>query len=267
MEIKLSKAKLYVLVAAISAVLMGGAAGAFLYKDKASQKEARQLELRKIDTAKKNYLSLIETIGGKLSFPILDYIKMESELSNVNFLGWNPVELKCQTTTCDYTLNTDNQHYVGIPNIAMGYQDLNIVMSGNNLMIKGINLLAIDNGLDELTYKGLPLCTDSLSDMRKFTDIAGFSLSRGGSANASSFAFQQPVSLVKEKKLLIKGKADYLDVYGIDWNAQGFDKMKINYLFRYIFNNKNVGVSAIRKVYEESNLGYSMTGTIYCKAN
>lgn len=267
MDIVLSKAKLYLLVAAVSAVVMGGGFGTYVYKEKKKTEEAHQQELRKISAAKKDYLTLTSSVEKKLSFSLSDYKKVESEFSNLNLLGWQPVEFTCQSLACEYTLNTDNKHYVGIPNVAMGYQGLNTLMSGDNLMIKGINLVKVERVFDEAAYESLPLCTDSLSDMRKFSDIADFSVGNQGGANASTFTFQQPAALVKSKNLLDKAGANYLDIYGINWNAQGFDRMKISYLSRYILNRKNVGISAMRKRYGKNNLGYSVTGTIYCKAN
>ncbi|MDE1240603.1 hypothetical protein [Vibrio aestuarianus] len=267
MQISLSKTKIYALSTIALSIVMGGGLGAYIFKEKQQEKErveaAQQQEIKNINSAKQSYLDLVEMVEETLSFSIPDYKRVENEFSNLNLLGWKPVEFKCQSGSCEFKLSTDNKHYVGIPKIALGYENIKTIMSGEQLVFQGINLTGIKRLLNDKIYDKFPSCNDSLFDMRKFIDISGFSLGNG--SGQASFNFQQPRSLVQNKVYLSKGNSDYLDIYGIDWNVQDFDWMKVSYISRYILTRDNVGVSAIRKTFSDNGSIYSASGTVYCR--
>lgn len=269
MQISLSKTKIYVLSTVALSIVMGCGLGAYIFKERQQEKErneiARKKELKNIKSAKQDYLKLVGMIEGTLSFSIPDYKRVENEFSNLNLLGWKPIEFKCQAGTCEFKLSTDNKNYVGVPKIALGYENIKTIMSGDQLIFKDINLTGIKRVLNDKKYEHFPSCNDSLFDMRKFIDISSFSLGNG--AAKASFNFQQPRSLVQGKVFLSKAGTNYLDLYGIDWNVQDFDWMKISYLSRYILTRENVGVSAIRKNFSDKESVYSASGTVYCRGN
>lgn len=269
MQISLSKTKIYALSTVALSIVMGCGLGAYIFKEKQEERErieaARKKELENIKSAKQGYLKLIEMVEEKLSFSIPDYKRVENEFSNLNLLGWKPVEFKCQAGNCEFKLSTDNKNYVGIPKIALGYENIKTIMSGDQLIFQEIRLTGMKRVLNDKTYYDFPSCNDSLFDMRKFIDISGFSLGNG--VGKASFNFQQPRSLVQSKVYLSKGNSNYLDIYGIDWNVQDFDWMKISYLSRYILTRDNVGVSAIRKNFSDKESIYSASGTVYCRGN
>lgn len=269
MQISLSKTKIYALSTVALSIVMGCGLGAYIFKEKQQEKErveaARQQELNNIKSAKQDYLKLLEMVEETLSFSVPDYKRLVHEFSNLNLFGWKPIEFKCQSGNCEFKLSTNNKHYVGIPKIALGYENIKTIMSDEQLIFQGISLTGIKRVLNDKRYDNFPSCNDALLDMRKFIDISAFSLGNG--VGKASFNFQQPRSLVQKKVYLSKGNTDYLDIYGVDWNVQDFDWMKISYLFRYILTRDNVGVSAIRKIFSDKESIYSASGTVYCRGN
>ncbi|MDE1252459.1 hypothetical protein L9W76_04560 [Vibrio aestuarianus] len=183
MQISLSKTKIYALSTVALSIVMGCGLGAYIFKEKQEERErieaARQQELKNIKSAKQDYLNLVEMVEGILSFSIPDYKRLEHDFSNLNLFGWKPVEFKCQSGNCEFKLSTDNEHYVGIPKIALGYENIKTIMSGDQLIFQGISLTGIKRVLNDKRYDNFPSCNDALLDMRKFIDISAFSLGNG----------------------------------------------------------------------------------------